>query len=67
MSEEVNVAARYRRHAKELRRIAAEDGDANTNAELIRIAKEYDHMAETFEAIDRTNKRVASPGLRSKP
>ena len=61
MSEEIDTANRYRVHAEELRVIAEQDRDGATRKMLLRVADDYDHMADTLEAIDRTNKAVRRP------
>ena len=63
MSEEIDTANRYRVHAEELRVIAEQDRDRDTRRMLLRVADDYDHMADTLEAIDRTNKAVHRPRL----
>ena len=55
MSEETDAAFRYRQHAEELRTIAGESKDAYTKKTLLSIAADYDRMALSMEAIDRTN------------
>lgn len=61
MSEELDAAAKYRQHAEELRAIAA-DKEAKGNREiLLGLAADYEHMAETMEAIDKTNKAIRRP------
>ena len=59
MSEELDTAARYRQRAEELRTIAREESSAETRSTLSQIAADYERMAETLEAIDRTNKAIA--------
>jgi len=61
MSEEIDTANRYRVHAEELRVIAEQDRDHETRRMLLRVADDYDHMANTLEAIDKTNKAVRRP------
>ena len=61
MSEELETASRYRVHAEELRVIAEQDRDHETRRMLLRVADDYEHMAQTLEAIDRTNKAVHKP------
>jgi len=61
MSEELDTAKRYRVHAKELRVIAEQDRDHETRRLLMKVADDYDHMADTLEAIDKTNKAVRRP------
>ena len=58
MSEETDTAIRYRVHAEELRVIAEQDRDYDTRRMLMRVADDYDHMANTLEAIDKTNQIV---------
>jgi hypothetical protein len=56
MTEEADLAAQYRKHAKALRAAAIFDKEAKTSILLKRIASDYDHMAHALEDIDRTNK-----------
>jgi hypothetical protein len=56
MSEETETALRYRKHAEELRAIAASALDPKTQTVLLSIACDYEHMAESMDAIDRTNR-----------
>jgi len=58
MSEEIDTANRYRVHAEELRVIAEQDRDHETRRMLLKVADDYEHMAVTLEAIDKTNKAV---------
>lgn len=58
MSEELETASRYRVHAQELRVIAEQDRDHETRRLLLKVADDYEHMAQTLEAIDKTNKAV---------
>jgi hypothetical protein len=62
MSEETNTALRYRRHAEELRVIAEHEREPTTRDALMRIAEDYERMAGTLEAIDRTNKAMKKRG-----
>ena len=63
MSEELRTAARYRLHGEELRVIAA-DKTALINREiLLGLAVDYDRMADTMEAIDKTNKAMRHPPI----
>ena len=59
MSEELDTARRYRHRAEELRVIADDDGSLQTRLTLKQIAADYERMAETLEAIDRTNKTIS--------
>jgi len=61
MSEELDTASRYRVHAEELRVIAEQDLRSETCRVLLKVAEDYEHMAETLEAIDKTNKAMRKP------
>jgi hypothetical protein len=61
MSEELDTAKRYRQRAEELRTIAADDEGIRNREALLKIAKDYEQMAETLEAIDRTNRAIRKP------
>jgi hypothetical protein len=65
MSEELDTAMRYRQWAGELKIIAEEETTLQTRLTLRKIAADYERMAETLEAIDRTNRAIARP--RSSP
>jgi hypothetical protein len=56
MSEELETAKRYRQHAEELRIIAADEANRESRSALERIAKDYENLANTMEAIDKTNR-----------
>ena len=60
MSEELDTARTYRQHAEELRVIAAENRGAHAKA-LLQIAQDYERMAVSLEAIDKTNKALRRP------
>jgi len=49
MSEEILLAAEYRKHAKALRAAAKFDREAKTSLILKRIADDYEHMARALE------------------
>lgn len=66
MSEELATAKRYRHHAEELRVIAAESGGAHAKA-LLQIADDYDRMAKSLDAIDKTNKVLRDVVRAAKP
>lgn len=51
MSYELDTAERYRRHAQELRNIAGFDRLEETRRMLLKVASDYDKMAEDMEAI----------------
>ena len=58
MSEELDTAQRYRVRAEELRSIAAEDLTHSNREALERIARDYERMARTLEAIDLSNRSL---------
>jgi hypothetical protein len=55
MSIETETAQRYRVRAEELRTIAGDDHNHVTHDALVKIAIDYERMANTLDAIDRTN------------
>ena len=59
-TSEAQMARRYRDHAQSLRAMAECDVHEPTRNALLSVAKNYDEMAETYDAIDRTNKKLAS-------
>ena len=61
MSEELDTARRYRLRAEELKIIAEDESAQQTRLTLRQIADDYERMAETLEAIDRTNRAIARP------
>ena len=50
MSEDILLAAEYRKHAKALRASAKFDREAKTSMILKRIAEDYEQMAKALEA-----------------
>ena len=58
MSEELDTAVRYRLHAEELRVIAVDKLSPENRDTLMKLAEDYDHMAKTLEAIDKTNQSM---------
>ncbi len=58
MSEESETATRYRLHAEELRAIAHEKDMGRCRKSLIKVARDYERMAGTLEAIDETNRTL---------
>jgi hypothetical protein len=54
MSEEILLAAEYRKHAKALRAAAKFDREAKTSLILKRIADDYEHMARALETAGTT-------------
>ena len=63
MTEETDAAAQYRHHAEELRAIATEAFDPKTKKALLKIAADYDRMAESMDAIDQTNAHLRRVGI----
>jgi hypothetical protein len=55
MSIETETAQRYRVRSEELRTIAGDDRNHITHDALLKIAADYERMANTLDAIDRTN------------
>ena len=55
MSQEAEIATRYRAHAKDLRTIADASMHLQTRRTLLNVAADYDRMAETLDAIGRAN------------
>jgi hypothetical protein len=56
MSEEILLAAEYRKHAKALRAAAKFDHEAKTSIILKRIADDYERMAKALEGGDGVSK-----------
>jgi hypothetical protein len=61
MSNEVDVAAEYRKHAKALRAAAAFEEDANTSATLKKVAHKFEDVANELENAEGTNKAAVDP------
>jgi hypothetical protein len=59
MGENSDTATRYRQRAEELRVIASDGGEVA--ATLLQIAADYDRMADTLEAIEKTNGGLNKP------
>jgi hypothetical protein len=54
------MALRYRQHAEELRAVAADPtAAAYITAGLLKIAADYEFMADLLEATDKSNKEIA--------
>ena len=49
MNEDLALAAQYREHADELRRLASEKRPSWANDALMKAADDYDHMAASLE------------------
>jgi hypothetical protein len=65
MSEELEAARRYRLHAEELRVIAEQSITPKIRDTLIKLACDYQSMAQSMEAIDQTNQTLRLvPGAR---
>jgi hypothetical protein len=58
VSNERYTAYRYRQHADELRTIAAAKKLGADRATLLKLADEYEAMARTMEAVDKTNEAM---------
>ena len=58
MTDELDTAARYRQRAEDLRIIAAEDRSRANSSALLKIAEDYERMAESLEAIHHTNEVI---------
>src|SRR4051812_13274893 len=58
MSEELLLAAEYRKHAKALRAAAKFDREAKTSLVLKRIAEDYEQMAKALEVGDEAGKSI---------
>jgi len=66
MSEEILLAAEYRKHAKALRAAAKFDREAKTSLILKRIADDYEQMARALEGAAGAGK-PAEDNLRNLP
>jgi hypothetical protein len=55
MSEDLETARRYRAHAEELRLIAEAVEDRPNRRILIEVAKDYERMASSLEALHKSN------------
>lgn len=58
MTAETALAASYRVRAEQLRTLADADTMVETRKMLIRIARDYEQMADSLEAIDRSNRNA---------
>jgi hypothetical protein len=58
MSYETEAAQRYRQYAEELRVIAEDRAHSKSRETLLTLAGECLQMANTFDAIERTNRAV---------
>ena len=51
MSDETEKAGRYRQRAAQIRSIAEEFGDRETAEKLMRVAQDYERMAQAAEGM----------------
>jgi hypothetical protein len=58
MNTETETAKRYRRHAEELRTIAADKQAKDNRQALLRLALDYERMADTMDAIAQTDRTM---------
>ena len=58
MSYEQGTARRYRLHAEELRVIAEQDEHRPNKETLIRVARDYERMADSMETIELTRQEL---------
>jgi hypothetical protein len=59
MNKEQELARSYRLRGEELRTLADLDRDRRTRETLLGVARDYERMAQTLEAIDHTNQAVS--------
>jgi hypothetical protein len=57
VSAETDTANRYRHRAEELRAIAEDRHTTDNRRALLKLASDYDHMAETMMLIDKNYRR----------
>jgi len=55
MAEELETAQRFRLRAEEVRTIAEEARDKVVKDSLLKVAEDYERMAESLTAIDESN------------
>ena len=60
MTEELDLAARFRMRAEEFRTVAAVGPRGSDSATLTHIAAAYDQLAQTAENIARTDEAIRS-------
>jgi predicted kinase len=60
VTDELETAARYRLHAKELGILAADGTARDIKQPLLKLAEDYEHLADELEAIDQTNQMLNS-------
>ena len=58
LTEESDAAARYRRRAEELRTIAEDKTALEIKHQLLKLAGDYERMAVSADAVDKTNKML---------
>ena len=57
MDGDENEAGRYRQRAEEVRKIASATKDKDSRATLTQVADDYERMAETREALAKSDKK----------
>jgi hypothetical protein len=67
VSVDLDMAIRYRQHAGELRVVAERSPSADIRAILLKMAANYEQMADRLEAVDSTNKTMAKRLERTAP
>jgi predicted kinase len=58
VTDELETAAQYRLHAKELRIFAADRTARDIQQPLLKLAEDYEHLADELEAINQTNQTL---------
>jgi hypothetical protein len=58
LSEESDAAVRYRLRAEELRTIAGDKTALEIKHQLLKLADDYERMAASAEAVDKTNRML---------
>ncbi len=66
MGAEFDTALRCRNYAEELRINAADRTSATNRRMLLKIAEDYERIANSFEAIERSKKAKGLPSLNIK-
>ena len=60
LTDDIETALRYRLHARELRICAADKEARDIQQPLLKLADDYEHLADELEAIDHTNQMLNS-------
>jgi hypothetical protein len=58
MNKELELAARYRHHARNLLAAAQFDLVEKTRLTLVRIANDFEKFADDLEGVDKTNRMI---------